>query len=71
MKCTLLFDHETEQLAFTDFVFKDCNINELEGDEQRGLMVRDNFFDRPLEERRSEFESRLAQALAARKAKEK
>ena len=33
--------------------------------------VTDNFFDRPLEERRAEFENRLAQALAARKAKGK
>jgi hypothetical protein len=31
----------------------------------------DNFFDRPLDERRADFEIRLAQALAARKAKEK
>jgi hypothetical protein len=38
---------------------------------KRGLYVKDNFFDRPLEERRAEFERRLAQALAARKAKEK
>ena len=37
----------------------------------RGLYVRDNFFDRPLEERRAELEYRLAQALAARKAKGK
>jgi hypothetical protein len=28
-----------------------------------------NFFDRPLNERRAEFEVRLAQALAGRKAK--
>ncbi|MFL5238645.1 MAG: hypothetical protein ACJ8EL_13765 [Rhizomicrobium sp.] len=71
VKCTLLIDHQTEQLAFTACVFKDCNIDELEQDEKRGLYARDNFFDRPLEERRAEFESRLAQALAARKAKEK
>ena len=50
-------------------MFKDCNIDKLEEDEGRGLYVRDNFFDRPLEERRAEFENRLAQALAARKAK--
>jgi len=31
----------------------------------------DNFFDRPLDERRAEFEIRLAQTLAARKAKGK
>ncbi|MFB9262284.1 hypothetical protein ACFFWD_03730 [Bradyrhizobium erythrophlei] len=71
VKCTLLIDYQTEQLAFTACVFKDCNIDKLEQDEQRGLYVRDNFFDRPLEERRAEFEKRLAEALAARKAKGK
>jgi hypothetical protein len=69
VKCTLLIDYATEQLAFTACVFKDCNIDELEPDEARGLYVIDNFFDRPLDERRAEFELRLAQALAARKAK--
>ena len=71
VKCTLLIDHGTEQLAFTECVFKDCNIDKLEQDEERGLYARDNFFDRPLEERRAELENRLAQALAARKAKGK
>jgi hypothetical protein len=33
--------------------------------------VTDNFFDRPLDARRADFEIRLAQALAARKAKGK
>jgi hypothetical protein len=71
VKCTLLIDHATEQLAFTACVFKDCNIDKLEPDEERGLYVRDNFFDRPLNERRAEYEVRLAQALAGRKAKGK
>src|SRR5258708_17353071 len=71
VKCTLLINHGTEQLAFTKCLFKDCNIDKLEPDEKRGLYVRDNFFDRPLEERRAELEHRLAQALAARKAKGK
>jgi len=71
VKCTLLIDHETEQLAFTQCVFKDCNIDRLEEDEARGLYARDNFFDRPLEERRAEFENKLAQAIAAWKAKRK
>jgi hypothetical protein len=48
VKCTLLIDHSTEQLAFTACVFKDCNIDKLEPDEARGLYVMDNFFDRPL-----------------------
>ena len=71
VKCTLLLDLGTEQLAFTECVFKDCNIDNLEPDEERGLYTRDNFIDRPLEQRRAELESRLAQALAARKAKGK
>jgi hypothetical protein len=71
VKCTLLIGHGTEQLTFTECVFKDCNIDKLELDEKRGLYVRDNFFDRPLDERRAEFENRLAQALAAQKAKGK
>ena len=71
VKCTLHIDHATEQLAFTACVFKDCNIYKLQPDEARGLYVMDNFFDRPLNERRAEFEIRLAQALAARKAKGK
>ena len=71
VKCTLLIDSGTEQLAFTECVFKDCNIDTIEQDEQRGLYVRGNFFDRPLEERRVEFEKRLAEALAAQKAKGK
>src|ERR1039457_7220346 len=70
VKCTLLIDHATEQLAFTTCVFKDCNIDKLPSEHARGLYTRDNFFDRPLEERRAEFEIRLAQALAGRKTKQ-
>lgn len=66
VKCKLLIDQDTEQLAFTGCVFKDCNIDRLEQNEERGLYDEDNFFDRPLEERRVDFEKRLAQALADR-----
>jgi hypothetical protein len=69
VKCTLLTDHGTEQLAFTRCVFKDCNIEKLEADEARGLYIRDNFFERPLEQRRAEFEQKLART--ERKAKGK
>lgn len=68
VKCTLLLDHATEQLAFTACIFKDCNLDKLIEDQARGLYVIDSFFDRPLEERRADFEIRLAQALAARRA---
>jgi hypothetical protein len=54
VKCTLLID--TEQLSFTRCIFKDCNIDKLEQDEERGLYARANFFDRPSEVRRMEFE---------------
>jgi hypothetical protein len=69
VKCTLLIDQSTEQLAFTGCAFKDCNIDNLEPDEARGLYAMDNVFDRPLEQRRAEFETRLAHAIAARKSK--
>ena len=52
-------------------MFKDCNIDKLEPDEERGLYLKDCFFERPLEERRAEFEAKLAQTLADRKAKGK
>ncbi|MEO6782217.1 MAG: hypothetical protein ABI407_13070, partial [Bradyrhizobium sp.] len=63
--------HGIDRLAFTACVFADCNIDQLHPDEGRGLYVRDNSFDRPLTERRAEFEITLAQALAARKIKGK
>ena len=69
VKCTLLVDFATEQLAFTTCMFQDCNIDQLQPDEKRGLFVTDCLFERPLSERRAEFEIRLAQALAARKAR--
>ena len=69
VKCALLVDHATEQLAFTTCMFQDCNIDQLQPDEKRGLFVTDCLFERPLSERRAEFEIRLAEALAARKAR--
>jgi hypothetical protein len=62
-------DGDTRQLAFTKCVFKDCNVDGLESHQDRGVYMRDNFIDRPLAERRAEFEARLAEALTRRKAK--
>jgi hypothetical protein len=39
VKCTLLIDHGTEQLAFTECAFKDCNVDQLESNEERGLYI--------------------------------
>jgi hypothetical protein len=69
VKCTLLIDHDTEQLAFTECAFTDCNVDRLQSDEERGLYVRNNVFHRPLEEKRAEFENKLAQVLATRRNK--
>lgn len=66
VKCSLLLDRGTEQLAFTRCVFSDCNVDRLEQNEERGLYENENFFNRPLEERRADFEKRLEQALAGR-----
>jgi hypothetical protein len=66
VKCTLLIDDGTEQLAFTECAFKDCNIDQLESDEGCALYVRNNVFHHPLEERQADFEHRLAKTLARR-----
>lgn len=64
--CTFLIDAATEQLAFTECTFKDCNIDHILVDEARGLIARDNFFDHPLDERKADFDRRLAAALSSR-----
>jgi len=65
--CSLLIDSGTEQLSFTQCIFKDCNIDHIEVDEVRGLIARDNFFDRPIALRKAELDQRLANALSARR----
>lgn len=66
VKCTIVLDSSAEQLAFTSCTFKDCNIDHIDADEARGIVVRDNFFDRPIAERKADFERRLAEALNRR-----
>ena len=69
VKCMLLIDAATQQLAFTSCVFRDCNIDELRSDGKRALYALNNVFERPIDERRADFERRLAQALTARKSR--
>ena len=64
--CTLLLDGATEQVAFTGCTFRDCNLDRIDADETRCLIARDNFFHRPLSERKAEFDARLAEALRRR-----
>jgi hypothetical protein len=69
VKATLLVDDATQSLAFTNCTFEDCTIDYLSSDESRSLVARDNVFKAPIEERRSAFEKRLAEALSGRAAK--
>lgn len=64
--CIFLFDGQTEQLAFTNCTFKDCNVESIEPDDVRALVLKDNFFDRPLKDRKADFDLRLAEALRGR-----
>jgi hypothetical protein len=64
VKTTLLIDETTQSLAFTNCVFEDCNIDHLDSSEGRSLLARDNTFMVPIEQRRAEFEKRLADPLA-------
>jgi hypothetical protein len=66
VRCTILIDGATEQVAFTSCTFQDCNIDQLAADETRAVISYDNIFERPLAERKADFERRLAQALARR-----
>lgn len=66
IRCTLILDHSTEQLAFTGCTFKDCNIDHLDADEARGIESTDNTFDKPLAEKRKEFDDHLAAVLRKR-----
>jgi hypothetical protein len=66
VRCTLLIDHATEQLAFTGCTFKDCNIDHMDNDAKLGIISKGNTFDRPLDEKRKEFDERLAAVLRKR-----
>jgi hypothetical protein len=52
-------DASTEQIAFTGCTFKDCNIGSIDSDEARGIVSKDNTFERPLDDQRKDFEERL------------
>jgi len=61
--CILLLDEGTEQLAFTNCTFKDCNIDKVEEDVVRGIRSENNTFDRPIALRKADLDKRLAEAL--------
>lgn len=65
--CKILIDTATEQLAFTGCTFRDCNIDHLDADVVRGLIASNNYFDRPLRERKADFDQRLTAALSVRR----
>ena len=63
VKCEIFIDELTENLAFTGCEFQDCNINDLQSDEQRNLISRENIFLLPIKELQEAFDKRLAGAL--------
>lgn len=65
--CALLIDESTEQLTFTGCTFKDCNVDRIDTDEIRGLLVKDSLFALPIAQRKADFDRRLSDALKARR----
>lgn len=65
VKCTILLDSETENLAFTHCSFEDCNISELQSDDTRAILASHNIFKLPIEARNADLEKRLTAALSA------
>jgi len=66
IKCTIFIDEGTEELAFTGCTFQNCNVDRIEQDEWRRIISKGNLFDRPLDEKRQEFDDQLAAALRNR-----
>lgn len=66
VKCTILIDDETENLAFTHCSFEDCNISELQTNTDRALLADDNIFKLPIEDRKADLDRRLTEALSAK-----
>jgi hypothetical protein len=66
VKCTLLMDGETGNLAFTRCSFEDCNLTELTSDETRAILAEDNVFNLPIDDRMADLSKRLAEAVAKR-----
>lgn len=66
VKCTLLIDDQTENLAITNSSFEDCNITELNPNSDRALVVDGNIFKAPIEARNADLDRRLTEALLAK-----
>jgi hypothetical protein len=69
VKCNILIDDLTENLAFTASEFQDCNITDLHSDAQRNFIALNNVFKLPLELLQADFDKRLADALAKKQGK--
>lgn len=65
VKCAILIDHNTENLAFTNCSFEECNLTELDSVADQGLFASGNNFKQPIEVRKAELHKRLVEALAA------
>lgn len=65
IKCTILMDHATESLAFTNCSFEECNLTELDSIADQGLVASGNNFKLPIEVRKADLHKRLVEAIAA------
>jgi hypothetical protein len=66
VKCKVLIDDQTENLAITNCTFEDCNIDELQAAPDRAVVVDGNVFKAPIEIRNADLDRRLAEALSAK-----
>lgn len=66
VKCTILIDEQTENLAFTHCSFEDCNISELSPSPDRALLAEGNLFKVPIDIRKADLDRRLSAALASK-----
>jgi hypothetical protein len=60
VKCNILLDEQTENLAFTHCTFEDCNISELRPDEERAFLADGNIFKLPIEVRMADLDKLAA-----------
>lgn len=66
VKCAILIDDQTENLAFTRCTFEDCNVSALVTDGGRAFLSEGNTFKLPIEMRKGDLNKRLSLALAGR-----
>ncbi|RYF38530.1 MAG: hypothetical protein EOO38_24625 [Cytophagaceae bacterium] len=65
VRCTILMDHTTGSLAFTNCSFEECNLTELKSIADQSLFASGNNFKLPIEVRKANLHNRLIEAITA------